>query len=181
MIIYKAIHTAIKAHENQRRKLDNDLYVAHPLEVGVVLAKHNMPDEVIVAGILHDTVEDTAMTLEQIEIDFGPHVAQYVKFCSETNKCDPWKIRKLDYLSNLDAAPIEVLYIVCADKLTNIQSISRNLEVSDASIWLKFNAGYDDQKWYYTAILEKLSPISDHALYKTLETVVQSVFNITAL
>lgn len=176
MLIYKAIHTAIKAHENQHRKLDNDIYAAHPLEVGVILAKHNMSDEVIIAGILHDTVEDTTLTLEQIESDFSPRVAHYVNFCSETNKCDPWKKRKVDYLSNLDQAPIEVLFIVCADKLTNIQSISRNLQVYGTSIWLKFNAGYDDQKWYYTAVLEKLSPISDHSLYKSLASVVHSVF-----
>jgi len=178
MLIYKAIHTAIKAHENQLRKLDNDMYVVHPLEVGVILAKHNLSDDVIVAGILHDTVEDTALSLEQIEIEFGPNVALYVKFCSEHNKFDSWKKRKLDYLSQLDEAPIEVLYIVCVDKLTNIQSIQRNLEVNGTAIWQKFNAGYDDQKWYYTAMLDKLSPISDHPLYKALQLVVNSVFLI---
>jgi len=177
MLIYKAINTAIKAHENQLRKIDNDLYVVHPLEVGVILAKYNMSDDVIVAGILHDTVEDTALTLEEIENTFGPRVALYVKFCSESNKCDPWKKRKIDYLSTLVSAPIDVLYIVCADKLTNINSISRNLEPSNDSIWLKFNAGYDDQKWYYMAILDKLSPISEHPLYKSLERVVSRVFD----
>lgn len=177
MLIYKAINTAIKAHENQLRKLDNDLYVVHPLEVGVILAKHNMPDDVIVSGILHDTVEDTSMTLEDIENTFGPRVALYVKFCSEANKCDPWKKRKIDYLNNLDNAPIDVLYIVCADKLTNMNSICRNLEISTDDVWLKFNAGYDDQKWYYLTILEKLSPISEHLLYKSLERVISRVFD----
>jgi (p)ppGpp synthase/HD superfamily hydrolase len=176
MIIYKAIQTAIKAHEHQLRKLDNDVYVAHPLEVGVILAKHNLSDEVIVAGILHDTVEDTSLTIDQIESDFGSSVSQYVKFCSELNKGDSWKKRKLDYLSKLDDAPIEVLYIVCVDKLTNIQSIHRNFDVYGPNIWEKFNAGYEEQKWYYTAILEKLMPICGHRLYKALKLAVQCVF-----
>ena len=66
MTIYNAIHTAILAHENQIRKLDLDLYVAHPLEVGMILAKYGMSDEVICAGILHDTVEDTEFTFQMI-------------------------------------------------------------------------------------------------------------------
>lgn len=177
MLIYKAIQMAIKAHEHQLRKLDNDVYVAHPIEVGVILAKHNLPDEVIIAGILHDTVEDTSLTLEQIEREFGSSVAAYVKFCSELNKGDTWKKRKLDYLAHLENAPIEVLYIVCVDKLTNIQSIHRNFEVYGTAIWQKFNAGYEEQKWYYEAIIEKLSPISDHPLYEALRSAIRSVFN----
>ena len=161
MLIYKAIQMAIKAHEHQLRKLDNDVYVAHPIEVGVILAKHNLPDEVIIAGILHDTVEDTELTLEQIEIEFGSSVAAYVNFCSEQNKGDTWKKRKLDYLAHLESAPVDVLYIVCVDKLTNIQSIHRNFEVYGTAIWQKFNAGYEEQKWYYEAILEKLSNRDD--------------------
>lgn len=177
MNIYNAIHAAIKAHEHQLRKLDNDLYVAHPLEVGIILAKNNMPDDVIIAGILHDTIEDTEMTLAQIENDFGPRVAMFVNFCSESNKKDTWKNRKLNYLKGLDDAPIDVLYIVCVDKLTNIKSIHRNYDSMGESLWLKFNAGYEEQRWYYSAILDKLTPISTHPLYTELEKIVNAVFN----
>lgn len=177
MLIYKAIQMALKAHEHQLRKLDNQVYVAHPLEVGIILAKHNLPDEVIIAGILHDTVEDTSLTLEQIESEFGAKVAAYVKFCSELNKGDTWKKRKLDYMDQLERAPIDVLYIVCVDKLTNIQSILRNFEVYGSAIWQKFNAGYEEQKWYYEAILGKLSPINDHPLYEALQSAITCVFN----
>lgn len=176
MLIYKAIQMAIKAHEHQLRKLDNDVYVAHPIEVGIILAKHNLPDEVIIAGILHDTVEDTSLTLGQIESNFGSIVAEYVKYCSELNKGDSWKKRKLDYMNQLNNVPIDVLYIVCADKLSNIQSIHRNLEVYGTAIWQKFNAGYEEQKWYYEAILEKLSPIESHLLFEALKTAIGNVF-----
>ncbi len=177
MLIYKAIQMAIKAHEHQLRKLDNDIYVAHPIEVGVILAKHNLPDEVIIAGILHDTVEDTSLTLEKIESEFGSSVAAYVKLCSELNKGESWKKRKLSYLDQLENAPNDVLFIVCVDKLTNIQSIQRNFEAYGPAIWQKFNAGYEEQKWYYEAILEKLSPICNHPLYEALQSAITRVFN----
>lgn len=177
MTIYNAIQVAIKAHEHQLRKLDNDLYVAHPLEVGIILAKNNMPDDVIIAGILHDTIEDTEMTLTQIEKDFGSRVAMFVEFCSESNKMDTWKNRKIAYLRGLDDAPIDVLYIVCVDKLTNLKSIHRNYDSMGDKLWLKFNAGYDEQRWYYLSILDKLSPISTHPLYTELEKIVNIVFN----
>ena len=175
-MIYKAIHMALKAHADQVRKLDNDKYVAHPLEVGFMLAKYNMPDEVIIAGILHDTVEDTTLSLHDIETEFGPVVSLYVNFCSEKNKTDSWKKRKIEYLNHLNEAPIEVLYIICVDKLTNIKSIALNIEQQGHQIWEKFNAGYPDQKWYYLAVLKKLSPICTHPLYLELERVVKLVF-----
>lgn len=176
MRLYKAIHTAISSHENQLRKLDNDLYVAHPLEVGLTLAKNNFSDDVIIAGLLHDTIEDTDMTLDQIKNEFGPIVALYVNFCTESNKNETWKKRKLDYLSKLSEAPIDVLFIVCVDKLTNIKSIYRHSQDLGDLIWEKFNAGYEEQKWYYNSILTILSPISDHPLYTELERLVETVF-----
>ncbi len=181
MNIYCAIHTALKAHDKQVRKLDNDLYIAHPLEVGLELAKHGFSDALIIAGLLHDTLEDTPLTQTEIEELFGEEVARYVDFCSERNKTDSWKTRKINYIEHLKNAPLEVLYIVCVDKLTNIKSIYRNLETQGSIIWHKFNAGYEDQKWYYHAILDLLKPIESHPLYEQLNTYVQKIFHPESL
>jgi len=176
MKIYDAIHTAIQAHENQIRKLDQDIYVAHPLEVGMILAKYGMSDEVICAGILHDTVEDTDMTLDMIEAQFGTLVRTYVNYCSENDKSLTWRERKEQYLSQIQEAPIDVLFIVCVDKLTNITSIYRNLDTLGNELWDNFNAGFESQKWYYSEILDRLHPISYHPLYKQLNHYVSLVF-----
>lgn len=178
MNIYCAIHTALKAHDKQVRKLDNDLYIAHPLEVGIELARNGFSDELIIAGILHDTLEDTPLTLNEIEMQFGDVVSRYVDFCSERNKTDSWKTRKINYIEHLRSAPVDVLYIVCVDKLTNIKSIYRHLESQGDLIWQKFNAGFEEQKWYYHAILELLKPISTHPLYEQLEHYVLTVFSM---
>lgn len=176
MTIYNAIHTAMKAHEHQKRKLDNDLYAAHPLEVGVLLAKAGLSDEVICAGILHDTVEDTHVTLEDIETQFGPIVTMYVSYCSEADKSLSWLDRKKNYIERIKDAPIDVLFIVCADKLTNIKSIYRHQDDLGDALWDKFNAGYDLQKWYYYSMLQSLASISYHPLYSELKDYVLNVF-----
>lgn len=174
MDLYNAIHTAIAAHAHQHRKIDNDIYVTHPLEVGMLLAKHGLNDSVIVAGILHDTLEDTNLKYEDLSDNFGPEIAKYVQMCSETDKSLSWKERKLNYLAVMQTLPIEALYIICADKLSNIKSIYRNL---NPNIWSKFNAGYDDQKWYYTTVLKMLNPIDQHPLYVELELYISKVFD----
>lgn len=142
----------------------------------MILAKHGLPDEVIIAGILHDTLEDTSLTYEEIQSTFGSRVAMYVAYCTEKNKKDPWKKRKIDYLLGLESAPLDVLYIVCVDKLVNLASVERYMAASGPDVWKAFNAGYDEQKWYYTAILEVLTPISVHPLCVLLEQLVKKVF-----
>ncbi len=175
MNIYNAIHTAIQAHDQQKRKIDNDIYVTHPLEVGMLLAKNGFSDEIIIAGILHDTIEDTLLDLESVREQFGELVADYVNSCTEQNKSLPWLERKLAYLEHMENASTEALFIICADKISNIKSIYRN---QDETIWAKFNAGYDDQKWYYSSVLSALSPISGHELYKELDYYIKEVFKI---
>lgn len=177
MTIYEAIHTTIKAHEHQHRKLDNDKYAAHPIEVGILLAKYGFSDEVICAGILHDTVEDTSVTLQMLRDQFGDTIANYVSYCSESDKSLPWKERKLAYLKQIQNAPKEVLYIICTDKLTNIKSIYRNIDQMGSSLWDVFNAGYDQQKWYYQASLDALSSLEGHPLYEELKSYVHLVFH----
>ena len=177
MNIYKAIHMCIEAHKDQVRKLDNDIYAAHPIEVGILLAKFGMRDEVICAGILHDTVEDTAISFDMIERDFGPEVRELVSHCSEKDKSQPWKIRKIQHLIDVKNASEDVKFIICADKVTNIKSIHRNMESMGSSLWHRFNAGYDDQKWYYEAMLDALSDINEHELFLELEYYIHAVFD----
>ena len=89
-----AIEVAMKAHHKQLRKGTSIPYVTHPLAVGIMLAKIGCSDEVIVAGILHDTVEDTDITLDYIRDTFGNQVVKIVEGASEPEKTLPWKDRK---------------------------------------------------------------------------------------
>ena len=93
-LIDLAIKVSTKAHEGQYRKGTNLPYISHPYAVGMLLMSYECTSEVVAAGILHDTVEDTELTLKDIEEQFGPKVASIVEGCSEPNKEWSWEERK---------------------------------------------------------------------------------------
>jgi len=100
-MIFKAIEFAAKAHAGQYRKGTRVPYLVHPLNVAKILIDSGCSDVVAVAGILHDTVEDTPITLDEIRKHFGQAVAELVAGASEPDKSDTWENRKkhtIEYL-----------------------------------------------------------------------------------
>ena len=93
-MIFKAIEFAARAHSGQYRKGTKIPYIVHPLGVAKLLIEHGCPDHIVIAGILHDTTEDTPVTLEQIKDIFGLAVAALVEEASEPDKSDTWENRK---------------------------------------------------------------------------------------
>ena len=84
--LYAALQFAAKAHDGQYRKQSNIPYITHPMMVGVFLQDANCSVDAIIAGYLHDTLEDTDVTEDQIEKQFGSYVLELVKACSEPDK-----------------------------------------------------------------------------------------------
>ena len=167
-MIESAIELALKAHQNQFRKGTDIPYITHPLTVGIILAKAGCPDEAIIAGILHDTVEDTSVTLGCIRDTFGERVSNIVEGVSEPDKSLPWEERKQHTIEYLKTAPMEVKFVALADKLDNIKAIARDyMEIGEA-IWNRFNKGKDSQKWYYQSLVQVLYDDSANDAYKIL-------------
>lgn len=179
-VIYKAIQTALKMHDRQLRKLDGDIYAAHPLEVGLLLAGVHASDEVVIAGILHDTVEDTALTLEEIDKIFGSKVAFLVKGCSESDKSLDWKRRKIEMIQYVkNHASNDEKLIIMVDKLSNIKSMYRYIASHKKyDIWDKFNAGYSDQKWYYEEMIKALDSLKLNPDYRGLFDELEKYFGL---
>ena len=96
-MIFKAINYAAKAHSGQHRKGTKIPYIIHPLGVAKILIEYGCADHVVIAGILHDTIEDTTVTFEQIKDIFGSAVADLVEAESEPDKSDTWENRKKTY------------------------------------------------------------------------------------
>src|SRR5437870_3730227 len=124
-LVERAIEVAAQAHRGQVRKGTDIPYISHPYAVGLLLARAGLPVELVAAGILHDTVEDTYLNLEYIRDHFGETVALIVEGCSEPERRAPWEERKQHTLDYLCAAPWEVRVVACADKLHNVRSIRR--------------------------------------------------------
>lgn len=176
-IIEKAIQIAAIAHENQYRKSTEIPYITHPYTVGMILMKHGYSNEVVAAGILHDTVEDTALTLWDIRNEFGPQIVELVRGTSEEDKDLSWEERKQKTIDSLENASVEICAIVCADKLHNLRSIHEDLEQNGERVWDRFKRGRTQQEWYYKSVYKQLEkPLLGHVILTELKNEINRVF-----
>jgi len=164
--IVAAIGLALRKHEGQFRKGTRFPYIIHPLNVFrlLLMEQANDPeisDDVIIAGILHDAVEDTDMTLEQIETEFGSEVRRLVGTASEPEKLknDPdqketWKERKLHTIEQLRVLDRAAKILSCCDKLDNARSMNEDYAMVGNELWDRFNAPKDDIFWYYRGCMK---------------------------
>lgn len=151
--VFKAIDFAQKAHCGQLRKSTQIPYIIHPLGVMEILLRHNCSKDAAIAGILHDTIEDTPITAEDIEKEFGTKIKYLVIAASEPDKSASWEERKqhtMEFLSSVNDE--EVLCVTCADKMHNLLSIVKDYETIGDKVWDRFNRGKESQKWYYTSL-----------------------------
>jgi (p)ppGpp synthase/HD superfamily hydrolase len=155
-MIDQAIELAARAHRGQVRKGTDTPYVAHPYAVGMSLARAGCDDEVVVAGILHDTVEDTHITLEELRAQFGARVASIVEGCTEPHREESWEARKEHTLAYLPAAPRDIRLVALADKLHNARSILTDLKANGEGVWSRFKRARSQQAWYYRGLVEAL-------------------------
>ncbi len=134
--VLKALKFASLAHQGQKRMDERKSpYISHPAGVGLILSKAGYPEDVIVAGILHDVIEDTKFSYDDIAKEFGAFVADAVRHLSE-NQTLQYDQKKDQYISHLEEAPIEVAAISGADLLANRVDMLLNFRDGD-DLWLR--------------------------------------------
>ncbi|TYS62512.1 bifunctional (p)ppGpp synthetase/guanosine-3',5'-bis(diphosphate) 3'-pyrophosphohydrolase [Sutcliffiella horikoshii] len=181
-LVEKAIIFAAMAHKNQTRKGTETPYVTHPFAVGMMLQGAGCSEEVVAAGILHDTLEDTEATYDSLVKEFGAPVANLVVAASENDKSLSWEDRKQHTIDGLKDASMDELQVIVADKLHNLRSIRTDLEEHGEVIWGRFNRGKQKQHWYYASIVKALAPRKDaFKLIGELEKEVRKVFGFVEL
>jgi (p)ppGpp synthase/HD superfamily hydrolase len=152
--LYKAIQFASKAHEGQKRKGKNPApYISHPVFVGMELLRLGYNEEIVVAGVLHDTLEDGFPDLGRNEVkelilkEFGNKVLGLIEAVTEfkdpsmtkEEKMKTWVSRKKAYLKQLKSASIEARAIACADMYANMLEFKQTLREEGADIIKLFN------------------------------------------
>ncbi|RKD21647.1 metal-dependent phosphohydrolase [Caminicella sporogenes] len=175
----EAIKVAAKAHDGHRRKASDIPYIVHPFEVALILQKNGASDEVIAAGILHDTLEDTDLTEDDIKNIFGEKILNLVLRASEelyNRENRPWEDRKKHTIDYSKKAPLEVKLLICADKLSNIRSMIKDYKKMGEKLWDKFNAPYDKQKWYYKSLVKSLKELDGYEMYEEFKEAVEELF-----
>lgn len=155
----QALHVATVVHREQRRKGSDLPYIVHPVHVSVILLRHGFSEEIAIAGLLHDVVEDQGYELAEIERQFGPTVSEIVEALSEEKrdaegKVRAWNLRKREALEQVDRASADAVAVKAADTLHNALSFVRDLRREGSGVWRHFNRGPRQQLDYYRSVLE---------------------------
>ena len=176
-----AIIFATERHAGQVRKGTDIPYIVHPLETMLILSNMRADLNVQIAGLLHDVVEDTDTTIEEIASLFGDDVAALVGHRSE-DKSKSWAERKTTAIYALKQADDRIKMLVLADKLSNLRSIARDYAELGDGVWERFNAPKEKQAWYYNGILDALGDLQQYIetadAYKELTDHYKDVFVI---
>ena len=150
-----AFRFAKECHRGQVRKGTSIPYITHPVEVAKIIYLYHFPEEYIIAALLHDTVEDTEATLEDLKVGFGEEVANIVKYVSEDKLPElSWSERKERYIDMLLNAPEGSVVVSAADKLHNIIDTLKDWSELGDSVFEKFNSGKEKQRWFYRSLTE---------------------------
>src|SRR5574344_103388 len=175
----KALEFAIKAHKGQRRKSDSTKpMIIHPINVANILEENGFDDNGIGAGYLHDVVEDTKYSIDDIRNNFNDDIASLVEGASEPDKSLSWEVRKkhtIDITKNLD---LRHKAIICADKISNLEDIMILGEINGNYDFSAFKRGFKDQKWYYEEVYNSLinNEDKDNLLFTRLKYLIDYVF-----
>lgn len=146
-LLHKAFHFSIQVHEieqKQKRKGKDVAYVTHPLQVGFLLARAGASDEIIAAGFLHDTLEDSdeenPVTKEFLVEEFGQEVADLVDSVSEKNKALPWEKRKELAMEEIKSFSHDELLLKSGDVLSNNTELLSDFYHEGDATFKRFNA-----------------------------------------
>jgi GTP pyrophosphokinase len=175
----RAFLFAADKHAGQTRKASTVPYIAHLMGVASLVLEFGGDEDLAIAALLHDVVEDCggAPMLAEVRRRFGSRVAKVVDGCtdSDTSPKPPWRERKETYIRHLKSADEETRMVSAADKLNNVRSILSDYREVGESIWARFNGGREGTLWYYRVLLEEFLRGKPNRLIRELELAVREL------
>ena len=183
--VSEAFAFAMVLHGTQERKGTEIPYITHLMAVASLVGEHGGDEDLVIAGLLHDAVEDQGgeKTLCRIRERFGEKVARIVDACSDTDVIPkpPWQHRKEAYIEHLDAVDADVRLVSAADKLHNARAIAADLRQIGDALWSRFTGTKEQTLWYYRKLADtflRLDP--DSAIARELELVAREIEELSA-
>ena len=158
-ILDKAIVFAVKAHANTERRGKGFPYIVHPMEAVEIVATMTADQELLAAAALHDTVEDTDITLDEIRAEFGERVAKLVeeesdKFMDAVSEAESWHARKQVAIDRLADASRDAKMVALGDKLSNARAIYRDYVQKGDELWKIFHVtDKAEHEWHYRGLV----------------------------
>jgi len=177
-LLDRAILFAVQAHAGTPRRGKGFPYVVHPMEAMVIAATMTDDQEVLAAAALHDVVEDTDVTLDELRAQFGERVACLVDTESDRfAQGKDWRARKEESLQRLREASRDGKIVALGDKLSNMRAIARDFTSKGEVFWDLFHIKEKSaHAWRYHALLDALSDLSDTYAYQEFEFLVNRIF-----
>jgi (p)ppGpp synthase/HD superfamily hydrolase len=181
----RAFHFAAEKHAGQTRKASTIPYLAHLMGVASLVLEFGGDEDLTIAALLHDVVEDCggAPMLKEVRRGFGPRVAKIVDGCtdSDTDPKPPWRERKETYIHHLERADADTRLVSAADKLNNVRSILSDYRQVGESIWARFNGGREGTLWYYRALLQEFLRRKPNRLIRELDLAIRELEDTASL
>ena len=181
-LLDRAIVFAVHAHAGTERRGKGFPYIVHPMEAVEIVATMTNDQELLAAAALHDTVEDTDTTVEQIRAAFGNRVAEIVAMESdeplqESDSTENWRARKQAAIDRLATASRDSKMVALGDKLSNMRAIARDYAIQGDKLWNLFHSkDRKDHEWHYRELATSLRELQDTIAYKEFEQLLNQVF-----
>ena len=178
----RAARYAIEAHADTERRGKGFPYIIHPMEAAAIVATITADPEILAAAILHDVVEDTDRTVEDLRAEFGDRIAELVASESEDPMADlseeaSWHARKQAAIDRLANAPHDAKIVAMGDKLSNMRAIARDHELIGDEIWNLFHTKEkSEHEWHYRGLAASLSDLSGTFAYREFVALIDQVF-----
>jgi (p)ppGpp synthase/HD superfamily hydrolase len=157
--LQRAFRYAAEKHAGQTRKQTAVPYLSHLMAVASLVLEAGGDEEMAIAALLHDVVEDCGgmPRLREIRKRFGERVARIVEGCTDSfgEPKAEWMQRKKDYLSEVTHADIDTRLVSAADKLHNVRTILADYRQDGEAIWSRFSGKKDGTLWYYRALSDE--------------------------
>ena len=181
-LLDRAIVFAVRAHAGTERRGKGFPYIVHPMEAVEIVATMTRDQELLAAAALHDTVEDTDTTVEQIREEFGDRIASLV--ASESDIVleglpaeDSWHARKQAAIDRLARASHDAKIVALGDKLSNMRAIARDYAQQGDALWNLFHAkDPKDHEWHYRGLADALRELEDTFAYQEFVKLINQVF-----
>lgn len=176
-IVDQATQFIALKYDGKRRTAMQIPYATHLFGVARILKNTGYRDTVVIAGLLHDILEDDFVTEQELRAQFGDEVLLLVKATTEMPKNYSWQLRKQCVIDSIEKKSPDELAILLAEKIHNMRSIIVELEQFGEGLWNNFNAPKEKQEWYYKSIIEQVETYHPNALLlPQLQQVVDKLF-----
>ena len=180
----RAFLFAAEKHKGQTRKASTIPYIAHLMGVASLVLEAGGDEDLTIAALLHDVVEDCggAPVLKEVRRRFGQRVAKVVDGCTDADMYPkpPWRERKEKYLRHLKTADADTRLVSAADKLNNVRSILSDYRAVGESVWSRFKGGREGTLWYYRTLLDTFLQHKRNRITRDLELAVMELESLAA-